>query len=241
MLKTVFHVHTDYSHDSNITADGLIDEARRRGVGCITITDHDTIAGARAVAAKAGHDLKVIIGEEVSTEDGHLIGLFLREEIRPGLSARRTAELIRRQGGLVVVPHPFNTLFGCSLREKVYDVIDLVHAIEVCNSQNLSPIPDAKARELAQRFSLPALVGVDLHHSGYMDSCHQMLPAFEGPQGFLAAIRRAELVPGRHPLGYFARSAWYELSARVGLSAPAGYGRNCLNRAPSATPLGEGA
>ncbi|GMV97492.1 MAG: PHP domain-containing protein [Phycisphaerae bacterium] len=239
-IKTVFHVHTDYSRDSNNTVDGLLAEARARGVGCLAITDHDTLAGARAAAARAGGDVRIIIGEEISTTRGHLIGLFLHEHVEPGRSPRKTAELIKRQGGLVVVPHPFNRLFGCSLREAVADLIDLVDAVEVCNAQNLLPFPNRRARALAEEHGLPMLVGVDTHHPGGLDSCFQLLPDFDGPEGFLAAIRRGRLFEGRHPLGYFAEAGWFTLCDKLGLPVPASYGRcHGCDEPPGAAVSGE--
>jgi predicted metal-dependent phosphoesterase TrpH len=241
LLKTVFHVHTDYSPDTNTPVDALVAEARSRGVDCLTITDHDTIEGARAVAARAGPDLQVIVGEEISTADGHLIGLFLREHIEPGQSPRKTAELIHRQGGIVVIPHPFNRLFDCSLREKVHEVIDLADVVEVSNAQNFMSSPNRQARGLAVRFGLPMLVGVDVHHPGYLDSCYQWLPPFKGPREFLAAVRQAKLVEGRHPWSYFAKTAWYTLFEKTGLNVPEGYGRNCPLRNGGAAAVGENA
>lgn len=235
LIKTVFHVHTDYSHDSDQPVEVVVAEARAKGVRCLTITEHDNIDGALAAAALAGPDLQVIVGEEISTSEGHLIGLFLREHIEPGQSARRTAELIHRQGGVVVVPHPFNRLFDCSLREAVYDVIDLVDVVEVCNAQNFLKGPNRQARALAQRFNLPMLVGVDTHHAGYLDSCHQWVPPFHGPREFVDAVRKAQLVEGRHPASYFLKTAWYECWTKSGLGAPEGYGRNCPNLRRAAT------
>ncbi|HSW45725.1 MAG TPA: PHP domain-containing protein [Phycisphaerae bacterium] len=227
LLKTVFHIHTDYSDDSDNTVEHLLDAAERFGVRVLAVTDHDTIDGARAMAAIAPPHMKVIIGEEVSTTDGHLIGLFLRETIEPGLPARKTAEQIRRQGGLVVVPHPFNTIFGCSLREAAHDILDLVDIVEVCNAQNLLPFPNRRADELARRHHLPALVGADTHHRDSLCPCYQLLPPFHSPASFLDAVERAALVPGRHPPGYFVRSALIVIRERLGLPSPAGYGTNC--------------
>jgi len=240
LLKTVFHVHTNYSDDSDSPPEAIVASARNAGIGCVTITDHDTIAGAQAVRALAGPDLQVIIGEEVSTTEGHLIGLFLTEEIEPGLSPRRTAELIRRQGGLVVVPHPFNRLFGCSLRQHAVELaqLGLVDAVEISNAQNLLPFPNRRAAAFAREFGLPALVGVDMHHRDYLGTCFQWLPPFEGPRGFLDALTRATLVPGRHPLGYFVKSAQVVLREKTGLPLPAGYGANCpRSRAHAATAV----
>jgi len=241
LLKTVFHVHTDYSHDSDASVEAVITEARARGVRCLTITDHDTIEGARAAAALAGPNLQIIAGEEITTCEGHLIGLFLREHIEPGQSPRRTADLIHRQGGVVVVPHPFNRLFGCSLREAVYDMIDLADVIEVSNSQNLLPMANRQARALAQRFGLPMLVGVDTHHPGYLDSCFQWIPAFKGAQDFVQSLAQAQRVEGQHPPSYFLKTAWYELWTRTGLGVLEGYGRNCPYRGESPASVGENA
>lgn len=239
LLKTVFHVHTDYSFDCDNPVESVIEDARARGVGCVTITDHDTMEGVRAAEALAGRDLRIIAGEEITTREGHLIGLFLHEEIEPGQSARRTAELIHRQGGVVVAPHPFNRLFDCSLRESVYDLIDLVDVVEVCNAQNFLSSPNRQARALAERFHLPMLAGVDTHHPGYLDSCYQWLPAFEGSREFLQSVRQARLVEGCHPASYFFKTAWYEFWSKSGLGAPEPYGRNCPYLPAGAEPLRE--
>ena len=227
-LKTVFHVHTDYSDDCENSVDHLLEAARRYQIDCLAVTDHDTIEGARALAAKAGPDLRVIIGEEISTTEGHLIGLFLREHVEPEMTPRQTAEAIKDQGGLIVAPHPFNTLFGCSLREAVYDIIDLLDLVEVSNAQNLLPYPNRKAAQLARRFDFPGLVGVDSHHHDSVNSCYQHLQSFDGPSSFLASARQARLVTGRHTLGYFFRSGWLVIRTKgLGLGPPEGYGRNC--------------
>jgi hypothetical protein len=226
LLKTVFHVHTDYSDDSDNTIEHLLDAAGRLGVHVLAVTDHDTTEGARRLAARAPRGLKVIVGQKISTADGHLIGLFLNEPIAPGLSHRATARDIRRQGGLVVVPHPYNTIFGCSLREAVYDILDLIDIVEISNAQNLLPLPNRRSQRLAAQYSFPAIVGVDTHHRDSLCSCYQLLPPFDGAASLLASLRRAVLVPGRHPLGYFVRSALVIARSRLGLPT-ANYGRNC--------------
>ena len=233
-IKTVFHVHTDYSDDGNASVQDVCELARRHHVGCVAITDHDTSEGGHELAAIAGTDLAVIIGQEISTADGHLVGLFLREPVPPAMPVRRTAEAIRNQGGLVIVPHPFNTLFGCSLRDKTDDILDLIDAVEIANAQNLSPIPNRRAQAFARRHGLPGIVGADTHHRGYLDRCWQYLAPFDGPQGFLASLRTAHFVPGTHPLSYFVRSGWVILRYKLGFGIPPAYGRNCTDSRPAA-------
>lgn len=227
-IKTVFHVHTDHSFDCNRSVEELLDTARRLGIGCITVTDHDTMSGARAMAAAAaaGGDVRVIPGEEISTTHGHLIGLFLREEIAPGMSPRRTAEAIRAQGGLVVVPHPFNRLFGCGICGHIHEIVDLIDAVEVFNAQNLWQVPNRRAERFAEAHGFPQIVGVDLHHGDNLDAACQYLEPFDGPQAFLAALRQATYVKSRHSLSYFARTAGYVLLDRSGIGLPEAFGRN---------------
>lgn len=243
LLKTVFHVHTDYSDDSDNSIEHLLDAAGRSGVRVLAVTDHDTIEGAREMASLAPPDLQVIIGEEISTADGHLIGLFLREPVAPGLSVRTTAKEIRKQGGLIVVPHPFNTIFGCGLRDAVLDIIDYIDIVEISNAQNLLPFPNRRAAEFAALHEFPALVGSDTHHRNSLCSCYQMIPPFDGAASFLESVRLASLVPGRHPLTYFLHSAAAILRSRFGLPQPPTLGRNCPRSRrppfdePSAVPL----
>jgi predicted metal-dependent phosphoesterase TrpH len=190
-IKTLIHVHTDYSFDSDVSVESLADFAQRDGIGCIAVTDHDTIDGARHLASVTG--ATVIVGEEVTTRDGHLIGLFLQERVRPGMDARKTAEAIRAQGGLVLLPHPFVVAFGCGLRHVAWEIADLVDAVEINNAQNLLPGPDRKARRFAQDFGLPTYVGADSHLRSSIAPCYQWMDEFDGhPARFLTALRGAQ-------------------------------------------------
>jgi hypothetical protein len=102
------HIHTNHSDGEDSPA-GVVDHAVRRGLQLIAITDHDRIAGALAAAehARRHHEIEVIVGEEVSTRDGHVIALFLTRCISPGMSAVATVAAIHRQGGLAVAAHPY--------------------------------------------------------------------------------------------------------------------------------------
>ena len=107
-VRVDLHNHTHYSPDSILTPKQFVREARRRRLDVVAVTDHNTIRGALAVRELA--DFPVIIGEEVRSEDGEILGLFLSEEIPKGLSAGDTIARIKDQGGIVGVPHPFDSL-----------------------------------------------------------------------------------------------------------------------------------
>jgi len=103
------HMHTTVS-DGWPTPSQLVEHAARRaGLDLIAITDHDTIEGARRAADYAARRTKlhVIVGEEVSSRDGHIIGLFLDHRVKPGLSAAATIHAIHEQGGIAIAAHPF--------------------------------------------------------------------------------------------------------------------------------------
>jgi hypothetical protein len=223
-LKTLIHVHTDYSYDSNISLADLAAVVESRRIGCIAVTDHDTLEG--ALRFRTMTNAKVIVGEEITTRQGHLIGLFLRERVRPGMSARDTALAIRAQGGLVFAPHPFVSAFGCGLQDAVWEIADLIHAVEINNAQNLLRRPDRRAAHFAKERKLPMFVGADSHDKESIAPCYQVLREFDGPAEFLSALEEAELFRGRHPIRYFTATALRLVRHYTGLGLPPGFGVN---------------
>jgi predicted metal-dependent phosphoesterase TrpH len=101
------HIHTCYS-DGRPTPRQVLSHVRAMGeVQVIAITDHNTIAGAeRAAALAPEYGVAVIVGEEVSSTGGHILGLFLQERVPPGLSAEDTIRAIHAQAGIAVAAHP---------------------------------------------------------------------------------------------------------------------------------------
>lgn len=217
-LKTVIHIHTNYSFDANMAPDDLVNVARRQGVHCLAITDHDDIGGALDVRRLAP-DLRVIVGEEISSADGHIIGLFLRERIAPGLSLEDTATAIRDQGGLVFAPHPCATLcesaLGLAELERLRPWVD---AVEICNSQNLLVWEERHARAFCDRYGVTPYVGADVHIRGHLAGAYQWIADFEDAPSFLAVLGHAELHPRRFGLSYFAamgaRHVWDMVAPR---------------------------
>src|SRR6202008_3398321 len=113
----------------------LLDTARDVGLGAIAVTEHNEISGALDARAKAAeYGVKVIVAEEVKTADqGEVIGLFIEEKIPRGMTLEETIQEIKRQGGLVYVPHPFDRLHSVPDYEHLLPVLDDVDAIEIFN------------------------------------------------------------------------------------------------------------
>jgi predicted metal-dependent phosphoesterase TrpH len=235
-LKTVIHVHTNYSFDANSSPEGLVTTACRQGVDCLAVTDHNTIEG--ALAARRVGGVQVVVGEEISSADGHVIGLFLQERVPRGLSVEETAARIRSQGGVVLAPHPFSRLCSDSLQAETARLLPWLDAVEICNSQDLIPRDAAKARRFACEHGLPVYVGADTHVRGHQAACYQLLPAFEDADGFRAALRQAVLHPGRFGPSYFALMGWRHLWGKLTGTRWPGFGANA--RGLSQTPREEG-
>jgi hypothetical protein len=189
MICADFHCHTRYSHDCFASVAAVLDIARRRELTHLAITDHDAIEGALRARDQA-RNLEIIIGCEVSLEDGaHLIGLFL--ERRPAArTALEAADEIHAQGGFVLLPHPFQPIAGVFHRGVDERLLGRVDALEVCNGYE-PPDRNAQTLELARSRRLPALVGSDAH---YLDDVGRACVVFPERNGALSpeVLRHAQ-------------------------------------------------
>ena len=186
--------HTDHSYDCATPVEVLLAEARARGLGAIAITDHNETSGALEAREKAD-GIKVIVAEEVKTADqGEVIGLFIEEKIPRGLTLEQTIAEIRRQGGLVYVPHPFDRLHSVPDYEHLLGVLDEVDAIEVFNPRVAISEFNEEAMRFAAKYRIPAGAGSDAHVPQGLGSVRIRMPEFDGPDEFLEALRAADIV-----------------------------------------------
>lgn len=163
-----FHCHTSpYSKDAGATLENIIKRCKRRDIRGIAITDHDEIEGAFQLKSMAPNWLHVIIGEEINTSAGEIIGIFLKEKIQPGLSLEATLTQIKQQGGISIVPHPFDRF-----RKKVLEISELeknihsVDVIEIFNARNLLAADNQKAAAFAKNHGKPVICAGDAHFIG---------------------------------------------------------------------------
>ncbi len=150
MIKVDMHVHTSCSPDSLIPADRLFEICDANGIDCVAVTDHDSIAC--ALRLQEQDSKRIIVGEEIHTTYGEIIGLFLKEWIQPFLSPIDTIEKIKEQGGLVYIPHPFDGLRTSVLRRKILnDIADQIDILEVFNSRNAFTWSNIRAKDFARK------------------------------------------------------------------------------------------
>ena len=193
LIDVDLHMHTDHSYDCATPVEVLLAEARARGLGGIAVTDHNEISGALDARDKA-HGVTVIVGEEVKTADqGEVIGLFIEEKIPRGMTLQETIDEIKRQGGLVYVPHPFDRLHSVPDYEHLLDVLDEVDAIEVFNPRVAISEFNDEAVRFAAKYRIPAGAGSDAHVPQGLGSVRIRMREFDGPDEFLQSLRDADI------------------------------------------------
>lgn len=165
------HVHTCYSYDGLIKPEELIFHAKKAGLNGVAITDHDRIDGALKMA-KEIEDFLIIPGIEISSLDGHIIGLNLQEPVPKSLSAEETVDKIHELGGLAVACHP-QALLKASLREKIHAKFD---AVEVINASAF-PFKRSvkKAQEIASTLKISQVAGSDAHYAPEIGSAYTLV------------------------------------------------------------------
>jgi len=191
-----FHMHTRFSRDSILSEEKFIRVALERGLTHVAVTNHNNVEGAIAVRDKAvelGVDdrLTVVLGEEVSTADGELVGLFLQRTIPRGLSADETADEIHSQGGLVSVPHPFDPFRASHIRREPLERLAAARKIdlmEVFNSRVTLQRHNHEAAEFAARYEIPGIAASDSHSSFEIAMSFNAMPAFETVDELVAAL-----------------------------------------------------
>ena len=197
MLKADLHVHTRYSPDSISSPEQIVQRCIATGINCLAITDHNSISG--ALETKRIAPFKVIIGEEILTNQGEIIGYFLTAEIPPHLSPEETVRRIKAQGGLVCIPHPCDTLRPQSRlqRRALERIMPHVDLLEVFNSRTLLLRDAACARQLAEKHGLPGTAGSDAHVVQEVGRSFIEIPEFNDAEQFRKALAQGRITGNR--------------------------------------------
>ncbi|HVC06427.1 MAG TPA: PHP domain-containing protein [Solirubrobacterales bacterium] len=205
LIEVDLHMHTDHSPDCATPVDVLLNTARDRGLGAIAITDHNVVSGAleaRRIAAEIG-DIEVIVAEEVKTaQQGEVIGLFLQEEIPRGMTMAETIAEIRRQGGLVYVPHPFDRFHSVPDYQHLIEIVEEIDILEVFNPRVALTAFNEEAERFARKYRIVPGAGSDSHVAQGLGSVRVRIHDFDGPQEFIEAMRDADITRKHKNLVY---------------------------------------
>jgi predicted metal-dependent phosphoesterase TrpH len=168
MIKLDLHIHSDYSEDGNGSPKDLIKSIQKKGLHGMAITDHNTIKGSLKAIKEAPKNFLIIPGIEISTSEGHIIGLNVKEMIQRGLTSEETVDKIIELGGTPIVPHLYRNMSGIK-KDKLMKFHSKISAIEVFNSCSV-PQSNLKTAEIAQALKLGGTGGSDSHlpiYAGY--------------------------------------------------------------------------
>jgi predicted metal-dependent phosphoesterase TrpH len=209
------HMHTDHSHDCATPVEVLLSTAREQGLGAIAVTDHNVISGALEAREKAAEfGVKVIVAEEVKTADqGEVIGLFIEEKIPRGMTLAETVAEIKRQGGLVYVPHPFDRMHAVPDYEHLLGIVEEIDAMEVYNPRVAIGSFNEEAERFAAKYRIVAGAGSDSHVAQGLGSVRVRMADFDGPEEFLEALRDAEITTKPSSLLYVQALKFLETKA----------------------------
>jgi predicted metal-dependent phosphoesterase TrpH len=214
------HMHTNLG-DGWASPARVIEEATRKGLRLIAITDHDHLEGAKRVEellARQNNALQLVTGVEVSTRQGHLLGLFVKKAPKAMRSVEESIEAIKEQGGLVIVPHPLGRLVPSLSRKKIDALLEkgyTIDGIEIYNPSPANASMRSTVRTANQQWRFAETGGSDAHFWQHIGAAYTLFPG-NTPEDFRRAIleRTArsggqELPPARLSPGvYVAQCAW---------------------------------
>lgn len=227
-MKIDLHCHSEASFDCVVPVPELLARSRARGIGVQALTDHNEIWGAQKLKTLADAERlrdpatpQIIVGEEISTSEGEIIGLFLSEVIPKNLSPEASIERIRAQGGLVLLPHGFDPLKKKRLKpEALLRVAHEIDIVETFNARISRPRWNRAGVAWADARSLPKSGGSDAHILADIGDAWTEVPeAVVDTPAALVNILGSGTVTGdwTHPLLAFAQKVWdsgFEITRR---------------------------
>jgi predicted metal-dependent phosphoesterase TrpH len=227
-VKIDLHCHSEASFDCVVRLPALLERCRERGIGVQALTDHNEIWGAQKLQelAEQARPLypdtpQIIVGEEVSTREGELIGLFLQEVVPRDLSPEETVARIKAQGGLVLLPHGFDPLKKKRLKpEALIRIAESIDIVETFNARISRPRWNRAGASWAESRGLPKSGGSDAHILADVGDSWTEVPEgrIDTPEALLAALRQGRVAgEWTHPLWAFMQKVWdsgFEITRR---------------------------
>lgn len=190
-VRVELHCHTQASHDSLVPVNRYLEMCKKLGIAKIAITDHNEIKA--ALTAKSLAPEMVIVGEEIKTSRGELLGYFMSEWIPPGLDPMETIERLREQGAFISIPHPFDPLRGKDWEPGDLEaLVPYVDAVETFNARCFKNKSNLEAAFFAINNGLLMTAGSDAHTLMELGAATLIMQDFSDAESFKAGLPEAE-------------------------------------------------
>jgi predicted metal-dependent phosphoesterase TrpH len=200
--------------DCDTPLDGIIRRCQALKIDCIAIADHGTAEGGLELQKIA--PFKVIVAEEILSTQGEIMGMFLKETIPSGFTPAETVRRIREQGGLVNIPHPFETMRGSALKDpSIEEIAADIDLVEVFNARSPFSANSDKARDFAAKNGIPGGAGSDAHSVHEIGNAYIEMPDFDTPEEFLGAVARGQIYGKRSGIFVHLFSTWARTKTRL--------------------------
>lgn len=193
-IKVDFHTHSVQSPDGALTEHDYRRMLDAGQLDVIAVTDHNGVSFALGLQKKLGN--AIIVGEEITTTEGEIIGLYLTDRIEPGQTPKDTVRCIREQGGLVYIPHPFETVrkgFSAASLEKIANDVDV---IEIHNGRAVFQNTARQTLAWAQKNGVAGAAASDAHGKYGWGSTYTVLQSIPSVDTLPDLLATAELVRG---------------------------------------------
>lgn len=206
------HTHSTASPDGGISAEQYRELLGDGVLDCIAITDHNTVDLAVQLHQELGE--KIIVGEEIETTAGEIVGLFLRETIPGGLSLAEAIQRIRAQGGIVYLPHPFETVRKGISKQDLEPLVDQIDIVEVYNGRAVAQNKGPEAAVWARLHHKPGAASSDAHGIKGTGTAFTMIDDMPTPATLPDLIHRGHRTMERPPIHSLFYPKWHRLQAR---------------------------
>jgi predicted metal-dependent phosphoesterase TrpH len=190
VYKIDLHTHSVLSHDGGITAKGYREVLKKKILNVVAITDHNEINFAKSLKKSLGK--KIIIGEEVATGKGEIIGLYLEKRVKPNLGLEKTISLIKKQNGLIYIPHPFEKRKKGINTKNLKSIHKYIDILEIYNQRSI--FVNKKAVDFSKKYKIAATVTSDAHCKIALGKTHIKIDKAPTKSNLLSLLRQAETI-----------------------------------------------
>jgi len=199
--KIDLHTHSILSQDGSIRAKEYQQILDLGKLDYLAVTDHNHLSFALELNRKLGD--RIIPGEEIKTVSGEVIGLYLSQEVTPGLSLKETIAAIRSQNGLVYIPHPFTTYKSGLDLSSLESILSEIDILETYNARSFSQDGNLKAQAFAAEHHLAAAAGSDSHSRFGLGRCYNVISSQPNLRNLVQLLKEGQQVRQRALLKEF--------------------------------------